>query len=84
MLASVGLGCQECTEAGLAAADNVGELRRFFRAAISSVGIGMVDQGLQPILGPVMGKITVLFMIILFLQVKPGGLFPARSRSLDD
>ena len=44
----------------------------------------MADQSLQPILGPVMGKITVLFGIILFLQLRPGGLFPARSRSLDD
>ena len=25
-----------------------------------------------------------LFAIILFLQLKPGGLFPARTRSLDD
>jgi len=62
----------------------VGGVGNLLGAAISSMGIGMVDQGLQPILGPVMGKITVLFMIILFLQVKPGGLFPARSRSLDD
>ncbi len=62
----------------------VGGVGNLLGAAISSMGIGMVDQGLQPILGPVMGKITVLLMIILFLQVKPGGLFPARSRSLDD
>ncbi|MEM9079515.1 MAG: urea ABC transporter permease subunit UrtB, partial [Verrucomicrobiota bacterium] len=53
-------------------------------AALSSMGVGLLDQGLQPILGPVMGKITVLIGIILFLQLRPGGLFPARSRSLDD
>ncbi|WP_018970993.1 urea ABC transporter permease subunit UrtB [Rubritalea marina] len=62
----------------------VGGVGNLLGAAISSLGIGMIDQGLQPILGPVMGKITVLFMIIAFLQFKPGGIFPARSRSLDD
>ena len=62
----------------------VGGVGNLLGATLSSLGIGMVDQGLQPILGPVMGKISVLFMIILFLQIKPGGLFPARSRSLDD
>ncbi|MGJ8672248.1 urea ABC transporter permease subunit UrtB [Rubritalea sp.] len=62
----------------------VGGVGNLIGAAISSMGIGMVDQVLQPLLGPVMGKISVLFMIIIFLQFKPGGLFPARSRSLDD
>ena len=62
----------------------VGGVGNMLGAALSSLGIGMGDQILQPILGPVMGKITVLFAIILFLQFKPGGLFPARSRSLDD
>ncbi len=49
----------------------------------SALGIGIVDQALQPVLGPVMGKITVLAAIILFLQWKPGGLFPTKSRSLE-
>ena len=49
----------------------------------SALGIGTVDQTLQPFLGPVMGKITVLGAIILFLQWKPAGLFAARSRSLE-
>ncbi len=50
---------------------------------IAALGIGTVDQLLQPVLGAVMGKILVLFAIILFLQWRPGGLFPTRSRSLD-
>jgi len=50
----------------------------------SALGIGVADQTLQQILlNPVLGKITVLAAIILFLQWKPGGLFPTRSRSLD-
>jgi urea transport system permease protein len=62
----------------------VGGVGNLLGAALSSLGIGVIDQGLQPLLGPVMGKITVLFGIILFLQLRPGGLFPARTRSLDD
>tara|TARA_R100000027_G_scaffold43940_2_gene33063 strand:+ start:12261 stop:13928 length:1668 start_codon:yes stop_codon:yes gene_type:complete len=50
---------------------------------ISALGIGVTDQALQPLLGPVMGRICVLVAIILFLQWKPGGLFPSKSRSLD-
>ncbi len=62
----------------------IGSLGNLLGAGLSSVGIGIVDQYLQPALGPVMGKITVFFVIILFLQWKPGGLFPSKSRSLDD
>jgi urea transport system permease protein len=50
----------------------------------SAFGIGTVDQVLQQTTGsPVTGKIIVLVAIIMFLQWKPGGLFSARSRSLD-
>ncbi|MBT3483010.1 MAG: urea ABC transporter permease subunit UrtB [Opitutales bacterium] len=61
-----------------------GGLGNLIGAGISALGIGVTDQFLQPLLGPVMGKIVVLFAIILFLQWKPGGLFPTKSRSLDD
>jgi urea transport system permease protein len=44
----------------------------------------VADQTLQQYLGnPVIGKILVLGVIILFLQWKPAGLFVTRSRSLD-
>ncbi len=49
----------------------------------ASFGVGVTDQVLQPWLGAVMGKITVLAAIILFLQWRPAGLFVTRSRSLD-
>ncbi len=62
----------------------VGGVGNLLGAGISAMGIGTVDQFLQPMLGPVMGKILVFFAIILFLQWKPGGLFPARSRSMED
>lgn len=62
----------------------IGGVGNLVGAAVSSLGIGMIDQTLQPFVGPVMGKIWVLIGIILFLQWRPGGLFPSRSRSLDD
>lgn len=62
----------------------VGGVGNIFGTVISSFGIGMLDQVLQQYLGnPVIGKIIVLGMIILFLQWRPAGLFVTRSRSLD-
>ena len=49
----------------------------------ASLGVGVTDQVLQPWLGAVMGKITVLAAIIVFLQWRPAGLFATRSRSLE-
>ncbi len=48
----------------------------------AALGIGVTDEILQPYLGAVLGKITVLSAIILFLQWRPAGLFVTRSRSL--
>ena len=50
---------------------------------VASLGVGVTDQILQPWLGAVMGKITVLAAIILFLQWRPAGIFVTRSRSLE-
>jgi len=62
----------------------VGGVGNLLGAGLSALGIGVVDQFLQPYWGPVMGKIIVYFAIILFLQWKPGGLFPTKSRSMED
>jgi urea transport system permease protein len=51
---------------------------------VSAFGIGLADQSLQQILlNPVLGKITVLIAIILFLQWRPAGIFVTKSRSLE-
>ncbi|MBL9127121.1 MAG: urea ABC transporter permease subunit UrtB, partial [Verrucomicrobiales bacterium] len=49
----------------------------------ASLGVGVTDQILQPWLGAVLGKITVLSAIILFLQWRPAGLFATRGRGLE-
>ena len=62
----------------------VGGVGSIFGTVVSALGIGLADQSLQQILlSPVVGKILVLVVIILFLQWRPTGLFAARSRSLD-
>jgi urea transport system permease protein len=62
----------------------VGGVGSIAGTVVSAVGIGCSDQVLQQVLGsPVLGKVLVLTAIILFLQWKPGGFFPTRSRSLD-
>ncbi len=49
----------------------------------AATGVGVTNQLLEPWLGAVLGKITVLAGIILFLQWRPSGIFVTRSRSLD-
>lgn len=62
----------------------VGGVGNIFGTVISAIGIGMLNQSLQQILGnPVLGKILVLGAIILFLQWRPAGIFVTRSRSLE-
>lgn len=48
-----------------------------------SLGLGISDQIMQPFLGAVLGKIILLFSIIVFLQWRPAGLFPAKTRNLE-
>ena len=61
----------------------LGGVGSIFGTVSASLGVGVTDQILQPWLGAVMGKITVLAAIILFLQWRPAGLFVTRSRSLE-
>ena len=49
----------------------------------ASMGVGVTNQILEPWLGSVLAKITVLAGIILFLQWRPAGIFVTRSRSLE-
>jgi len=61
----------------------LGGVGSIFGTVSASLGVGVTDQILQPWLGAVMGKITVLAAIILFLQWRPAGLFVTRTRSLE-
>jgi len=62
----------------------VGGVGNLIGTVVSALGIGILDQALQQILlNPVLGKIIVLGLIILFLQWRPAGIFVTKSRSLE-
>jgi len=62
----------------------VGGVGNLIGTVVSALGIGILDQSLQQILlNPVLGKIIVLGLIILFLQWRPAGIFVTKSRSLE-
>jgi len=62
----------------------VGGVGNLFGTVYSALGIGTIDEVLQQVFGsPVVGKITVLVLIILFLQWRPSGLFATKGRGLE-
>ena len=61
----------------------VGGVGNLIGTVCSAIGIGTVDQTLQSVTDPSMGKIITLSSIILFLLWRPGGIFPTRTRSLE-
>ncbi len=50
---------------------------------LSGIGIGTMNKFLEPFLQSVYAKVVLLAMVILFLQNKPSGLFPAKGRNED-
>jgi urea transport system permease protein len=63
----------------------VGGVGNLFGTVYSALGIGTIDEILQQVFGsPVVGKITVLVLIILFLQWRPSGLFATKGRGLEN
>lgn len=48
--------------------------------AVASLGIGMINVVVEPLYGAVAAKVFVLLVIILFIQVRPEGLFALRGR----
>jgi urea transport system permease protein len=50
---------------------------------ISGMGIGTMNKFLEPFLQSVYAKVVLLGLVILFLQNRPSGLFPAKGRNED-
>ncbi|HET8760415.1 MAG TPA: urea ABC transporter permease subunit UrtB, partial [Nitrospiria bacterium] len=61
-------------------AGGVGKLVGTIAAAVS---IGGLDKFLEPALGAVYGQVLILALLIVFLQRRPAGLFPAKGRHVD-
>jgi len=60
-----------------------GGVGKLLGTVISGMGIGLVTKGLEPIFQAVYGKVILLGLIILFLQVRPTGIFAPRGRGED-
>ena len=50
---------------------------------VAALGLGAVTKFLEPYSGAVMAKITILALIVLFVQKRPQGLFAPRGRSAE-
>lgn len=50
---------------------------------VAAMTLGVVNKLLEPFAGAVLGKILVLFFIILFIQKRPRGLFALKGRFVD-
>ncbi|NKE69654.1 urea ABC transporter permease subunit UrtB [Candidatus Manganitrophus noduliformans] len=65
----------------------VGGVGKLAGTVVSAFGIGMLNKILEPMIGGTGGaiyaKIFILAAIILFLQRKPSGLFPAKGRAAE-
>jgi len=58
----------------------VGGVGRLAGSIVASLGLGLINEILEPFAGAVLGKITVLVLIILFIQRRPQGLFTLKGR----
>ncbi|MFN3461256.1 MAG: urea ABC transporter permease subunit UrtB, partial [Oceanibaculum sp.] len=50
---------------------------------VGAFTLGLVNKFLEPYAGAVLGKILVLVFIILFIQVRPRGLFALKGRAVE-
>jgi len=50
---------------------------------IAAIGLGEINKFLEPYSGAVMAKITILVLIVLFIQKRPQGLFALKGRSVE-
>ena len=50
---------------------------------MAGLGVGLVNKILEPIFEAVYSKVLILGLIILFLQSRPTGIFPAKGRDED-
>ena len=61
-----------------------GGVGNLWGALIGGMSMGIVNKLLEPYAGAVLAKIFVLVGLILFIQVRPRGLFPQSGRASED
>jgi len=50
---------------------------------ISGLGLGMLNKLIEPVFETVWAYVIMLFFVVVFIQFKPSGLFPAKGRLAD-
>ena len=60
-----------------------GGVGNLWGTVLAALTLGIVNKGLEPVAGAVLGKIVVLVLIILFIQRRPRGLFPVKGRAVE-
>jgi urea transport system permease protein len=58
----------------------VGGVGNLWGTLVGAMLLGVVDKFVEPFAGAVLAKILVLVLLILFIQRRPGGLFPLKGR----
>src|SRR5205814_3325026 len=62
----------------------LGGVGKLLGTVLASLGVGMSNKILEPAIGgtaaAVYAEVGILVLVILFLQLKPTGLFPAKER----
>ena len=61
-----------------------GGVGNLWGSLIGGMSMGIVNKLLEPYAGAVLAKILVLAALILFIQIRPRGLFPQTGRSAED
>ncbi len=63
----------------------LGGVGKLFGTVLASGGVGMSNKLLEPLIGgtaaAVYAKVGILVLVIIFLQLRPTGLFPAKERT---
>jgi urea transport system permease protein len=58
----------------------LGGVGRIAGTIAAALGLGIVQKLMEPLSGAVLGKITVLVVVILFIQRRPQGMFALKGR----
>jgi urea transport system permease protein len=61
----------------------LGGVGKIAGTVVAALGLGMVNKFLEPFAGAVLGKIFVLAFLILFIQIRPQGIFALRGRAAE-
>jgi urea transport system permease protein len=61
-----------------------GGVGNLWGSLVGGMSMGAVNQVLQPYVGDVLAKIFVLVAVILFIQIRPRGLFPPTGRASEN